>query len=89
MSGMGHAGLTEIDDAGQQTVLSQEIRQAGIPVGEARLCVSARRVLTLGTVPVEWPGLNAPEWAWRAAAAEVKKWRYPIRCSNAPSPGPS
>ena len=33
---MGHAGATEIDDGGQQTVLGQEIRQAGIPVGEAR-----------------------------------------------------
>jgi hypothetical protein len=33
---MGDDGTTEIDDAGQQAALGQEIRQASIPVGEAR-----------------------------------------------------
>src|SRR2546422_7862956 len=36
LSGMGHAGTAEINDAGQQAAAGQEIRQARIPVGEAR-----------------------------------------------------
>src|SRR2546427_11273058 len=36
LSGMGHAGTAEINDARQQAAAGQEIRQARIPGGEAR-----------------------------------------------------
>src|SRR2546422_7931723 len=48
LSGMGYAGTAEINDAGQQAAAGQEIRQARIPVGEARERRKRRLRLPIG-----------------------------------------